>query len=53
MLEAPMLADAQTYAQYLYMPAIIITGTNAVSKPLSDVFFVVVASLFQQSLSVL
>ncbi len=39
MLEAPMLADATAYAPYLYMPVIVITGTEAMTKPLSEAFF--------------
>ena len=39
MLEAPMLADATNYAQYVYTPVIVITGTEAATKGLSDAFF--------------
>lgn len=39
MMEAPMLADALSYAQYLYTPFIGIIGENAETGPLTEMFY--------------
>lgn len=39
MLEAPMLADAMSYAPYLYTPFMGITGTKAETAPLTRMFY--------------